>query len=393
LAAIFLLTGTGGEEMQIPFSDLTAQYLEARKEIDAAWQDVVSHSAFIGGEPVKRFEAELAASMGLKYACGVASGTAALAITMKSLDLGPGDEVITTVHTAAPTAEAITLAGARIVFCDIEEDTFQIDPKAIEAAITPRTRALLPVHLYGLSARLRDLTAIARKHKLVLIEDVAQAQGTRYDGRPVGTYGMAGCLSFFPSKNLGGFGDGGAVVTNDERIERFVRMYSNHGRLAKFDHTIQGANERLDALQAALMLPKLRRLEKWNERRRKAAQWYEERLSDIEELRLPHPVSECTPTWHLYVVRIKNRDKLATFLKEKGVQTGLHYPLPLNLQPAFESLGKPAGSFPVAERLTQHEILSLPMFPHITEEQVDYVCRQIREYVATKLKRTTAAAL
>jgi len=379
--------------MEIPISDLTAQYFEARAEIDAAWKNAVTRSAFIGGEAVKRFEAELAASFALKYACGVANGTAALAITMKSLDLGPDDEVITTVHTAAPTAEAITLAGARIVFCDIEEDTFQIDPKAVEAAITPRTRVLLPVHLYGLSVRLRDLTAIARRHKLVLIEDVAQAQGTRYDGRMVGTFGVAGCLSFFPSKNLGGFGDGGAVVTSDERIERFVRMYSNHGRLAKFDHTIQGANERLDALQAALLLPKLRRLATWNERRRKAAQWYEERLADVEEIRLPHPVRECTPAWHLYVIRTDDRDGLMRFLKEKGVATGLHYPLPLNLQPAFESLGKPAGSFPVAERLTQHEILSLPMFPHISEEQVDYVCRQIREYAAAHLKQSRVATL
>jgi len=378
--------------MQVPFSDLSAQYLEARSEIDAAWQDVVTRSAFIGGEPVKRFETELAASFGLKYACGVASGTAALAITLRSFGLGPEDEVITTVHTAAPTAEAITLAGARIVFCDIEEETFEIDPAAVEAAITPRTRVLLPVHLYGLSARLKELLAIARKHNLILLEDCAQAQGTLYDGRPVGTFGVAGCLSFFPSKNLGGFGDGGAVVTNDEKIERFVRMYSNHGRLSKFDHTIQGANERLDALQAALMLPKLRRLEQWNERKRQAAEWYRRRLSDIEEVRLPHPVPECTPTWHLFVVRIADRDDLARLLKERGVSTGLHYPLPLNLQPAFESLSKPAGSFPVAERLTQREILSLPMFPHIAEEQVDYVCRQIREYVTAHLRKTRMAA-
>jgi len=374
--------------MQVPLSDLTAQYLEVRTEIDAAWQEAAMRSAFIGGEPVKRFETELAASFGLKYAVGVANGTAAIAITLRSFGLGPQEEVITTVHTAAPTAEAITLAGGRIVFCDIEEGTFQIDPAAVEAAVTPRTRALLPVHLYGLSVRLKELLAIAKKHNLLLIEDCAQAQGTRYDGRPVGTYGVAGCLSFFPSKNLGGFGDGGAVVTNDPNIGKFVRMYSNHGRLAKFDHTIQGANERLDALQAALMLPKLRRLEQWNERRRQAAQWYRRRLSEVEEVRLPRPIPESTPTWHLYVIRTNQRDDLARFLKEKGVATGLHYPLPLNLQPAFESLGKPAGSFPVAERLTQHEILSLPMYPHIQEEQVDYVCQQIREYVTTVLRKS-----
>jgi len=370
--------------MQVPFSDLAAQYLEARAEIDGVWQEAALRSAFIGGEPVKRFEAALAESFGLKYACGVASGTAALTATLRSLKLGPEDEVITTVHTAAPTAEAVTLAGGRVVFCDIEEDTFQIDPAAVEAAITPRTRALLPVHLYGLSARLKELLAIARKHNLALIEDCAQAQGTRYDDRLVGTFGAAGCLSFFPSKNLGGFGDGGAVVTNDEAIDRFVRMYSNHGRLEKFDHVIQGANERLDALQAAILMPKLRRLEQWNERRRQAAKWYEERLAGIAEIRLPRPIPPCTPAWHLYVIRIKGRNELAKFLKSQGIATGLHYPTSLNVQPAFAHLGKKAGAFPIAERLTQHEILSLPMFPHITEEQVDYVCQKIREFAANR---------
>ena len=379
--------------MQVPFSDLTAQYLEAREEIDAAWQEAALRSAFIGGEPVKRFEAALAQSFGLNYACGVASGTAALAITLRSLRLGPEDEVITTVHTAAPTAEAITLVGGKIVFCDIEEDTFEIDPAAVEAAVTPRSRVLLPVHLYGLSARLKELLAIARKHNLTVIEDCAQAQGTRYEGQLVGTFGAAGCLSFFPSKNLGAFGDGGAVVTNDETIDRFVRMYSNHGRLEKFDHTIQGANERLDALQAALMMPKLRRLEQWNERRRQAAKWYEQRLADIEEIRLPRPIPECTPAWHLYVIRIEGRDELEKFLKSEGISTGLHYPLPLHLQPAFAHLGKGIGAFPVVERLTQREILSLPMFPHITEEQVIYVSQKIREFVTTRRKKTKVALL
>ncbi len=373
--------------MQVPLCDLTAQYLEAKEEIDTAFHEAAMKSAFIGGEPVKKFETELASSFGLKHAVGVSNCTAALSIVLKSLALQPGDEVITTVHTAAPTAEAITLAGGRIVFCDIEEATFQIDPKAVEAAITPRTRALLPVHLYGLSVRLRELLAIAEKHHLILIEDCAQAQGTLYDGKPVGTYGAAGCLSFFPSKNLGAFGDGGAVVTDNDEIARFVRMYSNHGRQSKFDHTIQGANERLDALQAAIMLPKLRRLAQWNERRRQAAEWYRQRLADVEEVRLPQPIPECTPTWHLYVIRTEGRDALAKFLKDKGVGTGLHYPMPLNLQPAFASLNKPAGSFPVAEWVTQQEILSLPMYPHLREEQVDHVCAQIREYIVSMIRQ------
>lgn len=371
--------------MTVPFSNLTAQYEEAREEIDAALQTAVSRSAFIGGKPVAEFESELAQSFGLKHACGVASCTAALTLVLKSLELKPGDEVITTVHTAAPTAEAIAEAGGRIVFCDIEEGTFQIDPAAVEAAITPRTRAILPVHLYGMSVRLREMLAIAEKHNLVLIEDVAQAQGARYDDRPVGSFGVAGCLSFFPSKNLGAFGDGGAVVTDDAEIDRYVRMVSNHGRLDKFKHSILGANERLDALQAAILRIKLSRLESWNENRRQAAKWYEERLADIEEVILPKPIPECTPAWHLYVIRIKDRDDLAAFLKERGISTGLHYPMPLHLQPAFADLGKKAGDFPVAERLTQQEILSLPMFPHITEAEVDTVCQGVRQYVTERL--------
>jgi len=375
-------------QMQVPFVNLKAQYDEVRAEIDAAWQEAVSRSAFIGGEAVRKFEILLAERFRVKHACGVASCTAALTAVLRSLELSPGDEVITTVHTAAPTAEAIVLAGANVVFCDVEEDTFQIDPAAVETAITPRTRAIVLVHLYGLAARVREIQAVARKHDLVVIEDIAQAQGARYDARPVGTFGAAGCLSFFPSKNLGAFGDGGAVVTNNEETARFVRMYSNHGRLEKFEHRILGANERLDALQAAILRVKLRRLEPWNERRRQAATWYEQRLADVKEVRLPRPIPQCTPAWHLYVIRIDGRDELAHFLKDRGVSTGLHYPLPLHLQPAFSFLGKGEGDFPVAERLARHEILSLPMFPHIEEGQVDYVCRTIRQFVAQNLKRT-----
>lgn len=377
--------------MRVPFSDLAAQHADVREEIDAAWREAIARSAFIGGEPVRQFETALAASFGVNYACGVASGTAALTLTLKALGLQPGDEVITTVHTAAPTAEAVVLAGGNVVFCDVEEDTFQIDPAAIEAAITPRVRAILPVHLYGLSARMGEILAIARKHDLAVIEDVAQAQGTLYEGQPVGTFGVAGCLSFFPSKNLGGLGDGGAVVTNDGELDRQVRMSCNHGRLEKFEHVMIGANERLDALQAALLLPKLKRLATWNAWRRRAASWYEQRLADIEGVRLPHPIPECTPAWHLYVIRIEGRDELARYLKEHGVSTGLHYPLPLHLQPAFSFLGKGECDFPVAERLTRREILSLPMFPHIEEGQVDYVCRTIRQFVAERLREARTA--
>ncbi len=363
--------------MKIPFLDLAAQHRRIRGELDEAIRGVVDACAFIGGERLRRFEKALAAHMERRHARGVATGTAALTIALRALRLEPGDEVITTALSAVPTPEAITLAGARVVFADLEPGTFQIDPDQVASLITPRTRAILPVHLYGLSARIDRLLGIAERHELAVIEDVAQAQGARFQGQRLGSFGLAGCLSFFPSKNLGGFGDGGAVVTDDEDLARFVTMYRNHGRLEKFTHEFEGANERLDALQAAILEVKLRTLDAWNARRREVAQWYQEALAEVEEVALPQPIAGCEPVWHLYVVLVPHRETVAKELNERGVATGLHFPQALHMQPAYAYLGHGRGSFPVAEQVAAH-CLSLPMDPFLTREQVGYVAAQLK---------------
>lgn len=364
--------------MKVPFADLKPQYYEIKDEIDKAIAAIAANTSFIGGKPVKEFEQALAASFSRKFACGVANGTAALSITLRSLGIGPNDEVITTVHTAIPTAEAIVLAGGKVVFCDID-DTYNIDPEAIEAAITPHTKALLPVHLYGMPANLKEIKAIADKHSIPLIEDCAQAQGAEYEGKRVGTFGLAGCLSFFPSKNLGCWGDGGAVVTDDPAVDKYVRMYSNHGRMDKYLHEFLGANERLDALQAAILNEKLKKVDEWNARRRVVAEWYSEMLQDVSQIVLPKTTVNGTPIWHLYVILVEDRDSFMKYLSDQGISTGLHYPLPLHLQPAFDYLGFKKGAFPVAEKVTA-QCVSLPMYPQMSREEVQYVCQHIKEY-------------
>lgn len=367
--------------MQVPFVDLPGQHSHIRSELDQAVESVIENAAFVGGPRVASFQEALAEFTGTRHAVGVASGTSALAIALRALGLQPGDEVITTTLTAAPTAEAITLAGARVVFADIDENTFQIDPESVEAQITSRTRVLLPVHLYGLGAPLDALERIARERDLILIEDAAQALGARFGGARVGSIGRAGCLSFFPSKNLGGFGDGGAIVTDDPEIHRFATMYSNHGRLTKFDHEIEGANERLDGLQAAVLEVKLRHLDDWNARRRSVAGWYAEDLLEVEDVTLPLPIEGVEPTWHLYVIRVSDRDSLQRFLKSRGIQTGLHYPSPLHLQRAYGWMKLERGALPAAE-LAAQRVLSLPMDPFMTPEQVHYVTDCIQDFAA-----------
>lgn len=365
---------------KIQFVDLYPQYEELKQQIDEAIAQTIRDSAFIGGNPVSEFEKELAASVGVKHGCGVANATAALWLTLKALGVGPGDEVITTPLTAVPTAEAITLNEATVVFADIDPETFQISPDEVERKITPRTKALLPVHLYGTPVNLPRLLKIAEKNNLPLVEDCAQAQGAEVGGKRVGSMGVAGCYSFFPSKNLGGFGDGGAMCTNDEKIDRFVRMYSNHGRIEKFTHEIPGANERLDSLQAAVLRLKLTRLDEWNKMRRKVADVYEEKLAGIDEVKAPKTYAGTTPVWHLYVIRAENRDALAKHLKEKGIGSGLHYPLPLHMQPAMQFNYKPED-LPEAKRATE-EILSIPMYPHLPLEQAIQVCEEIANFYA-----------
>lgn len=367
--------------MRVPFLDLTAQNVLIRSELEEALRDVLDHSAFIGGggQAVKALEAEVAARQGVAHAVGTSCCTAALAATLRSLSLQPRDEVIVPTLTAISTSEAVTLAGGRVVFADVEDGTFQIDPEDVERRITGRTRAIVVVHLYGMAARIERLAEIAGRRGLVLIEDIAQSFGAQLNGRPLGTAGLAGCLSFFPSKPLGAFGDGGMVATDDEATARYVRMYTNHGRVAKFTHEFEGANERLDGLQAAILNVKLRVFDDWNEKRRAVASWYAEELAGVEEVRLPQPIEGCQPVWYVYAVRTSRRDQLRSFLQEREVATGLHYPLPLHLQPAYEGLNTPRGSLSVAERITE-EILSLPMDPLLTREKVRWVAESIKQF-------------
>lgn len=373
---------------KIAFVDLLPQYEELKSELDAAIADIIKTSAFIQGKPVAEFEKDLAASVGVKYAVGVGNATSALWMTLKALGVGPGDEVITTPLTAVPTAEGITLNGGTVVFADIERDTFQISPEQIERCITPRTKAILPVHLYGIPVNLPKILEIAAKHNLPVLEDCAQAQGAEINGKRVGSMGVAGCYSFFPSKNLGTMGDGGAMATSDEKIERFVRMYSNHGRLEKFTHEIPGANERLDALHAAILKVKLTKLDEWNAKRRVVADIYAEKLKNVEEVATPKTYPGGTPVWHLYVIRAQKRDALSKYLKERGIGSGLHYPMSLHLQPAMKFNYKP-GDFPEAERATS-EILSIPMYPHMPLAQVETVCEEIAAFYA---REKTAVAV
>lgn len=367
-------------DQSIPFADLKAQYLELQSEIDAAIAGVIGASAFINGPAVAEFEAALARSFGVPHAVGLNSCTAALAGVLKHYVTAPDDEVICPAHTYAATAESIVLAGARPVFADIDPDTYQIDPGDVARQITPHTRAIVAVHIYGMAAPMPDLMRIADMSELPLIEDCAQAQGTRLDGRLVGTIGAAGCLSFFPSKNLGAFGDAGAVVTSDPALAKFVRMWANHGRTEKFQHEFPAANERLDTLQAAVLLVKLARLDDWNARKAAAAAWYAEELGAVQAIALPRPIAGCQPAWHLYVIQVRDtvtREALRAHLKWSGIQTGLHYPASVPEQPAFAPY---AGErCPVAADVCQ-TVLSLPMFPHITRDQVARVGEAVREF-------------
>jgi dTDP-4-amino-4,6-dideoxygalactose transaminase len=312
---------------------------------------------------------------------GTSSCTSALAATLRSLCLEPGDEVIVPSLTAMPTAEAVTLAGGRVVFADVDAATSQLDPASVAERITDRTRAVIAVHLYGMAAPIGVLDDLTRSRGLVLIEDIAQSFGASLNGAPLGTTGLAGCISFFPSKPLGGFGDGGMVATDDAATARYVRMYTNHGRESKFTHDFEGANERLDGLQAAVLNVRLGVFDEWNARRREVAGWYQEGLAGVSELQLPQPLEGCEPVWHIYPVSVARRDDLRAALRERGIQTGVHYPLPLHLQPAYEHLGLGRGTLPVAERLTA-ETVSLPMDPLLTREQVDWVVESIKHHLA-----------
>jgi len=363
--------------MEVPFVDLKAQYRSIKSEIDAAIARVIENTSFVLGREVENFEEQFAAYVGAKYCVGVNSGTAAIQLALLACNIGTGDEVIVPANTFFATAEAVSNAGATPVFIDVDPVSYNIDPARVEAAITPKTRAIIPVHLYGQAADLDPVLEIASRHRLRMIEDAAQAHGTTYHGRRVGAIGHAGCFSFYPGKNLGAYGEGGAVVTDDEGVAAQIRLLRDHGASRKYHHDIVGFNLRLEGIQGAVLAAKLPFLDRWNDLRRRHAATYRTLLAD-SGLVLPVEMEYSRHVYHLFVVQAEDRDGLHRKLEERGIQTGMHYPVPLHLQKAYSFLGYQTGDFPVSEQLSAG-LLSLPMFPELTIDQIDYVARCIRE--------------
>jgi dTDP-4-amino-4,6-dideoxygalactose transaminase len=364
--------------MNVPFVDLKTQYQNIREEIDPAIGEVVSSAWFVGGPRLKAFEEQFASFCGAEHAIGVSSGTAALHVALVAAGVGSGDEVITAPNTFIATTEAITLAGARPVFVDVDPESCNIDPGLIEKAITDRTRAIMPIHLYGQPADMDPILKTARRHDLLVIEDACQAHGAEYKGSKVGPLGHIGCFSFYPGKNLGAYGDGGMVVTNDPDLAETVRMLTNHGQKEKNRHPREGFNYRLDAIQAAVLGVKLKHLERWNTLRRDHARLYSELLAGLD-VKTPGEKEFAKHVFHLYIIRLDRRDELAEHLASRGVSVGFHYPVALHLQKAYARLGYGPGSFPQAEA-SAAQALSLPMFPELTEAQIRYVAEAVAAF-------------
>lgn len=360
--------------MNIPFVELTAQHRYLRNEINAAIQRVLDRGDFILGQDVSALEEEFAAYCGTKYAVGVDSGLSALELSLRAFGVGPGHEVIVPAHTFTATAAAVTFAGATPVFVDVDPETWNIDTGKIEAAITPRTKAILPVHLYGLPADMHMILGIAEKYKLIVVEDACQAHGAMYKGYRAGSFGNAAGFSFYPTKNLGACGDGGMITTNDAKAAETMRAMRNCGQLVKNVHELHPFNHRLDNLQAAILRVKLNYLDEWIATRRKLAAHYN-KLFAGSQLKTPLEPPGYHHVYHLYVIRSQNRDALQTYLKDHGIGTAIHYPNPVHLQPFYADGKDRHGQFPIAERIC-NEILSLPMFPEMTEEQVEIVASE-----------------
>ena len=365
--------------MNIPFVDLKAQYQSLKGEIDTAIQSVINKTAFVGGPYVQEFEIAFGEKYGVKNCISCANGTDAIYITLKALRIGPGDEVITVANSWISTSETISQAGARPVFVDIDPVYYHMDPQKIEEKISPKTRAVIPVHLFGQPARIDEIKAICEKHRLFLIEDCAQAHFATYKGQKVGTFGMAGTFSFYPGKNLGAYGDAGAIITNDDDLAGRARIFANHGSLRKHQHDIEGINSRMDGIQAAILSVKMRYIDAWNLARNKNASIYNHLLSGIDQIQPPKIREDSFHIFHLYVVRSDKRDELASFLKSIGVDTGIHYPTALPFMPAYNYLGHKPFDFPIAYQI-QNEILSLPMFPELNDEQIKYVASSIKGF-------------
>lgn len=369
--------------MKIPFVDLKTQYQSLRPEVDEAMQSVLDRTAFIMGPEVAAFEKSFADYLGVKHVVGVGSGTAALRLALEALGVGPEDEVITVPDTYFATCEAISHVGAEVRFVEADPKTYNLDPTKLEAAVTRRTKAILPVHLYGQPADMAPILEIARRNNLYVVEDAAQAHGAIYQGQKVGTFGDIACFSFYPGKNLGAYGDGGAVVTDDDQIDARLRLLRNHGQEVKYEHLVVGYCDRLDNLQAAVLGVKLPHLDSWNEQRRSRAAIYDECLQNVPGVVTPHVSDDCEHVYHLYVIRVTDgrRDALQNYLQEVGVATGLHYPIPVHLQQAYTGMGHKKGDFPISEQLAAQG-LSLPMFAELSDEEAVYVADKIREFMS-----------
>lgn len=367
--------------MNVPFVDLKEQYKSIKEEVFVEMNEVLDNTAYICGKKAKKFEEDFAKMHDSANSLVVSNGTAALHVALHGIGIKPGDEVIVQANTFIATAEGVSLCGATPVFVDNDEKTYNIDVTKIEASITKKTRAILPVHLYGQPAEMDPILEIAKKHKLHVVEDCSQAHLATYKGKKIGSMGIAGTFSFYPGKNLGAYGEGGAVTTSDSELYKFMLLFRQHGSIEKYVHEMAGANYRLEELQAGVLNVKMKYIEKWTEDRRRLAALYTKTLGEmnIEQVVTPYHPEHVNPVYHLYIIRAERRDELSKFLNEKGVQTGLHYPTPLHMTKAYSSLGYKPDDFPVAKKYAD-EILSIPMYPEMTDEMVQYTCETIKAF-------------
>jgi dTDP-4-amino-4,6-dideoxygalactose transaminase len=363
--------------MKIPFVDLKLLHSEIKEELRDVFDRVLNESTFVLGPEVQRFEQEFAAYVGTTHCVAVNTGTAAIQLALAALGIGSGDEVITVPHTFIATAEAITAVGARPVFIDIDPVSFTMNPALLEAAISSKTRAIIPVHIYGQVADMDRILEIANLHGIPVVEDACQAHGAEYKGRKAGAFGIAGCFSFYPGKNLGACGEGGAVTTDDGDLAQRIRLWRDHGSSKRYEHIFPGLNMRMDGLQGGILSVKLKYLDRWNNQRRQAAAAYDKAFVDTD-IEIPNEMDYGHHVYHLYVVQTSNRDTLRHQLTDAGIESGLHYPIPLHLQEAYRFLGYKEGDFPVAERV-KNRILSLPMYPGIRTQTIERIVSELRE--------------
>lgn len=367
--------------MKVPFLDLKVQYQSIREEIAVELQKVLDNTAFAGGPFVAEFEKNFAEFCQTKHAIGVGSGTEALWVALIGLGVGPGDEVITAANSFIATAEAISFTGATPVFVDVDATSYNLDPSKIEAAITAKTKAIIPVHLYGQSVDMDPILAIAKQHNLAVVEDAAQAQGAEYKGKRAGSLGDAGCFSFYPGKNLGAYGEAGAVTTNDDALAARMRMFRDHGQSKKYHHDMVGWNARMDGFQGAVLNVKLKYLDGWNAARHANAKKYDELLAGVEAVTAPTEMEWAKHIYHIYPILVDNRDELMAYLQEQGIASGIHYPVPLHLTGAYKDTNQGEGQCPVTEAITPR-LVSLPMFPELSEAQIEMTVDAIKAFLA-----------